>query len=156
MKVRVKICGLSTFETLEAAIAAGADMAGFMFFPKSPRHLTLDQAARLGVQAAGRIEKVAVVVDAGDDAIAAIIAALKPDLLQLHGHETPERVEYIRARFGLPVMKVFGVSAPGDVEDALRPTAPVPSACYLTPSHPKVRFCRAVMAWRLTGVCWPR
>lgn len=111
----VKICGLSTPETLEAAITAGADMTGFVFFPKSPRHLSLDRAALLGVQVRGRVQKAALVVDADDAALEAVIAALKPDLLQLHGRETPERVAVIKARFGVPVMKVIGVSQTSDL-----------------------------------------
>ena len=114
--VLVKICGLSTPETLEAAIAAGADMAGFVFFEKSPRHLSLETARALGAQAAGRIRKVALTVDADDAALAAIVEALAPDLLQLHGAETPSRVREVKARFGLPVIKAVGVATAGDVE----------------------------------------
>lgn len=116
--VLVKICGLSTPETLEAAIAAGADMAGFVFFEKSPRHLSLETARALGAQAAGRIRKVALTVDADDAALAAIVEALAPDLLQLHGAETPSRVREVKARFGLPVIKAVGVATAGDVEAA--------------------------------------
>ena len=114
--VLVKICGLSTPETLEAAIAAGADMAGFVFFEKSPRHLSLETARALGAQAAGRIRKVALTVDADDAALAAIVEALAPDLLQLHGAETPSRLREVKARFGLPVIKAVGVATAGDVE----------------------------------------
>ena len=114
--VLVKICGLSTPETLEAAIAAGADMAGFVFFEKSPRHLSLETARALGAQAAGRIRKVALTVDADDAALAAIVEALAPDLLQLHGAETPSRVREVKARFGLPVIKAVGVATAGDLE----------------------------------------
>ena len=114
--VLVKICGLSTPGTLEAAIAAGADMAGFVFFEKSPRHLSLETARALGAQAAGRIRKVALTVDADDAALAAIVEALAPDLLQLHGAETPSRVREVKARFGLPVIKAVGVATAGDVE----------------------------------------
>ena len=116
MSVVIKICGLNTPETLEAALAAGADMIGFVFFPKSPRHLTLDQAQALGVTVAGRSEKVALSVDADDDQLAAIIDALAPDCLQLHGYETPERVLAVKNRFGLPVMKVLPVAGAADLE----------------------------------------
>lgn len=114
----VKICGLSTAETLEAAIEAGADMAGFVFFEKSPRHLSHDAARGLGEIAAGRIAKVALCVDAGDDALGAIVESLAPDYLQLHGGETPERVAAIQARFRLPVIKAIGVAGAQDVETA--------------------------------------
>lgn len=116
--VTVKICGFSTPETLEAAIAAGADMAGFVFFEKSPRHIDLATAHSLGARAAGRIQKVALSVDADDDALQAVIDALAPDYLQLHGEETPERVAAIKARFGLKIIKAIGVATEKDVVEA--------------------------------------
>lgn len=117
MQPIVKICGLKTPETLAAALDAGADMVGFVFFPKSPRHIDLATAETLGRQAQGKTLKVALTVDADDAALAAIVAALHPDLLQLHGHESPERVAAIRARFGLPVMKALGVADADDLKD---------------------------------------
>lgn len=117
MEPLVKICGLKTPETLAAALDAGADMVGFVFFPKSPRHINYEQASLLGQQAEGRSLKVALTVDADDAMLAEIIAALHPDLLQLHGHESPERVASIRARFGLPVMKAIGVGSADDLKD---------------------------------------
>lgn len=117
MQPIVKICGLKTPETLAAALDAGADMVGFVFFPKSPRHIDLATAEGLGRQAQGKALKVALTVDADDAALAAIVAALNPDLLQLHGHESPERVAAIRARFGLPVMKAIGVAHADDLKD---------------------------------------
>lgn len=116
--VLVKICGLSTPQTLDATIDAGADLAGFVFFAKSPRHIDLDTARALGEQAAGRIQKVALTVDADDAALAEIVAALRPDMLQLHGHESPERVSAVKARFGLPVIKAIGVASAADVAAA--------------------------------------
>jgi phosphoribosylanthranilate isomerase len=116
--VLIKICGLSTPPTLDATIAAGADLAGFVFFAKSPRHIDPATARRLGEQAAGRIQKVALTVDADDAALAEIVAALRPDLLQLHGHESPERVAAVKARFGLPVIKAIGVASAADVAAA--------------------------------------
>jgi phosphoribosylanthranilate isomerase len=110
----VKICGLSTAATLEAALAAGADMAGFVFFPKSPRHVGYETARALSAQARGRARIVALSVDADDDALGRIIEALSPDLLQLHGRETPSRVREIRQRFGRPTIKAIGVAAPED------------------------------------------
>ncbi|MBM3578433.1 MAG: phosphoribosylanthranilate isomerase [Alphaproteobacteria bacterium] len=114
----VKICGLSSPETLLAAIEAGADMAGFVFFEKSPRHIDLETARTLGRITGDRISKVALVVDADDAALKEIIDALAPDYLQLHGKETPARVAEVKARFGLPVIKAAGVATAGDVEAA--------------------------------------
>jgi phosphoribosylanthranilate isomerase len=114
----VKICGLSSPETLLAAIEAGADMAGFVFFEKSPRHIDLETARTLGLLAQGRIGKVALTVDADDAALQEIIEALAPDYLQLHGKETPARVAEVKARFGIPVIKAAGVAAAADVEAA--------------------------------------
>ncbi|WP_156968008.1 phosphoribosylanthranilate isomerase [Methylosinus sp. PW1] len=116
--VIVKICGLSTAPTLEATIAAGADMAGFVFFEKSPRHITLETARELGRVAQGRIRKVALTVDADDSTLDVIVATLAPDLLQLHGRETRERVAAVKARFGLPVIKAIGVAGAADVARA--------------------------------------
>lgn len=111
----VKICGLSTEDTLRAAIEAGAERVGFVFFARSPRHLSLDRAAALADVARGRATLVALTVDADDAALAAVAEVLRPDMLQLHGRETPERVSAVRARFGRPVVKVLGVSEPADV-----------------------------------------
>jgi phosphoribosylanthranilate isomerase len=110
----VKICGLSTPATLEAALDATADMVGFVFFPKSPRHLDWKTARELGRQARGRAKIVALSVDADDDALRRIVDALSPDLLQLHGRETPARVEEIRELTACPTMKAIGVAARED------------------------------------------
>ena len=93
MTLLIKICGLSTPDTLAAAIDAGADMVGFVFFAPSPRNLSMEQARALGAQAQGKTLKVALSVDADDAFIDAMIEAARPDLLQLHGQETPERVQ---------------------------------------------------------------
>jgi phosphoribosylanthranilate isomerase len=114
----VKICGLSSPDTLAAAIEAGADMAGFVFFEKSPRHIDLETARTLGLLAQARISKVALTVDADDAALDEIVDALAPDYLQLHGKETPARVARVKARFGLPVIKAAGVATAADVEAA--------------------------------------
>jgi phosphoribosylanthranilate isomerase len=111
----VKICGLSTPETLAAALAAGADMVGFVHFPKSPRHVPLAVAAALTGAVAGRARKVLLTVDAGDDLLAEAIAAFNPDILQLHGHEPPARVAALRSKFGRPVMKAIGVASAADL-----------------------------------------
>jgi phosphoribosylanthranilate isomerase len=110
----VKICGLSSATTLDAALAAGATMVGFVFFPKSPRDIGYEQARALGAQARGRARIVALSVDADDDTFARIVEWLSPDILQLHGRESPSRVTEIRQRFGRPTMKAIGVAAPAD------------------------------------------
>jgi phosphoribosylanthranilate isomerase len=115
MPLLVKICGLSTRETLEVALGAGADMVGFVFFPPSPRHLSLETARELGRQAKGRATKVALTVDADDATLENIVETLRPDILQLHGKETTARVRDIKAKFALPVMKVIAVETPADL-----------------------------------------
>src|SRR6201746_2116724 len=105
MSLLVKICGLSTRETLDVALGAGADMVGFVFFPPSPRHISLETARTLGKQAKGRATKVALTVDADDATLANIVEALQPDILQLHGKETVARLRDIKQAFGLQVMK---------------------------------------------------
>ena len=110
----VKICGLATAATLEAALDAGADMVGLVFFAKSPRFVGLDHAHELAVQARDRAKIVALTVDAEDDLLAAIVRVVGPDLLQLHGHETPQRVAAIKQAFALPAMKAIGVSEAAD------------------------------------------
>lgn len=115
MSVLVKICGLSTPDTLDAALDAGADMVGFMFFPPSPRNISLHTARELSSRVKDRAEKVAVTVDADDAMLASIIDVLQPDLLQLHGKETPARVSAIKQRFGLPAMKVLPIETKSDL-----------------------------------------
>lgn len=115
MSLIVKICGLSTPETLDAALVGGADMVGFVFFPPSPRHVTLDVARALGKQAKGRAVKVALSVDADDADLENSIEALKPDILQLHGKESVARVRDIKQKFGLPVMKALAVETRADL-----------------------------------------
>ena len=120
MSLIVKICGLSTPETLDAALDAGADMVGFVFFPPSPRHLQFDDARALGQRVRGRAQKVALTVDAEEEYIAAVIKALQPDLLQLHGFESTDRVEALRLTFGLPVMKALPIAVKGDLDRIAR------------------------------------
>jgi phosphoribosylanthranilate isomerase len=115
MSLIVKICGLSTPETLDAALAAGADMVGFVFFPPSPRHVSLETARKLGRQVKGGARKVALSVDADDALLANCIDALQPDLLQLHGKETVARLRDIKQKFGLPVMKAIAVETLADL-----------------------------------------
>ena len=114
----VKICGLSTALTLDAALDAGADMVGFVFFSKSPRHIDWATARALGRQARGRATIVALSVDADDDTLKLIVEALSPDLMQLHGSESPARVKEISELFGRPTMKAIGVATHGDLTAA--------------------------------------
>lgn len=115
LKTDVKICGLSTAEALEAALFGGASHLGFVFFEKSPRHISLDSARTLSNLVAGRARRVAVTVDAGDETLGSIVSALRPDILQLHGSETPERVAAVKARFDLPVMKALAIRTAADL-----------------------------------------
>ena len=118
----IKICGLSTPETLDVALGAGADLVGFVRYPKSPRHVSLDLGHRLSLQAKGRAQRVVLLVNPGDEDIAQAIEAINPDLIQLHGSETPERVAEIRSMVRRPVMKAFGIAEPSDLK-ALTPYA---------------------------------
>jgi len=118
MSLIVKICGLSTAEALDAALDAGADMVGFVFFAPSPRHLAFDTARTLGRRVRTRARKVALTVDADDALLDAVVEALRPDMLQLHGSEPPARVAALKKRLGLPVMKAISVEARGDVAAA--------------------------------------
>jgi phosphoribosylanthranilate isomerase len=115
--VLTKICGLTTADALDAALDERADFVGFVFFPPSPRHVSFELARDLGARVQGRSRKVALTVDADDATHAAIVDALRPDLLQLHGHETPERVAALKARFGLPVMKAVPVETEADLAE---------------------------------------
>jgi phosphoribosylanthranilate isomerase len=113
--VRVKICGLTRPQDVAAVVAAGASYAGFVFFAKSPRNLTIDAARALAVEVPPGLAKVALTVNALDETLDAIFEAVPLDLLQLHGSESPERVAEIRARYGLPVMKAVGVADEADL-----------------------------------------
>lgn len=118
MPLDIKICGLRTDEALAAALAGGATHVGFIFFEKSPRNVTHAEAKRLREAVHGKAKAVAVTVDADDAALERIVAAMAPDMLQLHGRETPERVAGIKARFGLPVMKALAVREAADLDAA--------------------------------------
>ncbi|MEA3078981.1 MAG: phosphoribosylanthranilate isomerase [Sphingomonadales bacterium] len=115
MALLVKICGLKTPDALDAALDAGADMVGFVFFPPSPRNLGIEAARALGERVQGRAKKVALSVDATDAELDRVVEALRPDMLQLHGKETPERVAAVRTRFHLPVMKALPIEARADL-----------------------------------------
>lgn len=116
--IAIKICGLSTPETLAAAVEAGASHVGFMFYEKSPRYVTPAQAGSLRTLLPATVSAVAVLVDADDNFIEAMVAELRPDLLQCHGHETPARIAALKARTGLPVMKAISVADAEDVASA--------------------------------------
>jgi phosphoribosylanthranilate isomerase len=116
MKPAIKICGLSTAESVRIALENRADMIGFIFFGRSPRNVSVEHAAVLREPAIGKSEGVAVTVDAGNALLDAIVSGMKPDWLQLHGHETPERVAEVKARYGLPVMKAFSICDASDLD----------------------------------------
>jgi phosphoribosylanthranilate isomerase len=120
MALDIKICGLKTPDAVAAALSGGASHAGFIFFAKSPRNISVESAGELRKAVAGRAKAVAVTVDAGDDTLDAIVSAMHPDMLQLHGGESPERVAGVKARYGLPVMKAFSIREAGDL-DAIGP-----------------------------------
>lgn len=115
MSFDIKICGLKTPAAVDAALAGGASHIGFIFFEKSPRHVAPREAARLREIARGKAQAVAVTVDADDAVLDAIVAEMSPDIIQLHGKETPQRVAEVKARYGLPVMKAFAVSTADDL-----------------------------------------
>lgn len=114
MSARVKICGLSTPETIEASVAAGADYLGFVFFSRSPRHLSYEEASVLAACVPSSVPKVALTVDADNATLDAVMAALRPDILQLHGDEPPERLVELKSRYGLTLMKAICVAEPED------------------------------------------
>lgn len=119
MAALVKICGLKTADAVAAALAGGADFVGFVFYPPSPRNLTTDEARPLAAMARGRAGIVALLVDPSDALIGEVVAAIAPDLLQLHGSETAERVAEVKRRFGVPVMKAIKVETAADAAAAL-------------------------------------
>jgi len=116
--VRIKICGISTVEALEAACRAGADYVGFVFFKRSPRHISFEQAAGLSRVVPEGVTKVALTVNADNATLQKIVTSLDPDILQLHGHESPARVTEIKQKFGLPVLKAIPVEAREDLAAA--------------------------------------
>lgn len=121
MPTRVKICGIRTSEALDAALAAGADLVGFVLFPKSPRNVSLEEASSLAAHARARgnaAKIVTLLVDPNDALVEAVATTVKPDLIQLHGKETPERVRAVRRLSGLPILKAVAVDDTPDVERA--------------------------------------
>lgn len=136
MKPAIKICGLSRAETVRIALENRAEMIGFIFFAKSPRNVPVDRATALRQLAIGKSEAVAVTVDADDALLDAIVSGMKPDWLQLHGNETPERVAEIKARYGLPVMKAISIRDAADL-DAIASYAGVADKFLLDAKAPK-------------------
>ncbi|TAN55280.1 MAG: phosphoribosylanthranilate isomerase, partial [Magnetospirillum sp.] len=118
MAVEVKICGITDEDAMDAAIEAGADYVGLVFYPPSPRAVTPERAAELVEFAPGEVTKVGLFVDPDDATLDRVLTQLRLDLLQLHGHETPERIEAIRLEYGLPVMKVIPVATAADLAAA--------------------------------------
>ncbi|HTP76722.1 MAG TPA: phosphoribosylanthranilate isomerase [Rhizomicrobium sp.] len=118
MGLLVKICGINSAEAADAAARAGADLGALVLHPKSPRNLRHDQAAALADRLRGRLRLVAMLSDPSDEAVAAAVAAVRPDFIQLHGRETPERVSQIRTRFGTGVIKAIPVADAADVAAA--------------------------------------
>lgn len=169
MATLVKICGISTPETLAACIAAGAPWVGFNFFPPSPRFLSSAAAAGLAALGDGAIRKAGVFVDADDRAIAEAVVAGKLDAIQLHGHESPERTAQVRQRFGLPVWKVLSVSGGADVAqasaydgvadfllfDAKTPKGQLPGGMGLVFDWSLLTAYRGPLAWGLAGGLTP-
>ena len=118
MPVKVKICGVRTPAIVNTAAEAGADYVGLVLFPNSPRYVEVEEARVLAAIGKGKVGAVAVLVDPDDALIDEVVKRVRPDLLQLHGSETPDRVAVIRARAGLPVMKALAVAGPADVAEA--------------------------------------
>lgn len=112
----IKICGISTEETADAVTDAHADMIGFVFFPKSPRHVSVERAKELADRVRGKTKIVALTVNMDDAGLKEIVEGISPDILQLHGKESPERCTQIRETFGIPVMKALGISSKEDLE----------------------------------------
>jgi phosphoribosylanthranilate isomerase len=161
MSLEVKICGLSTRETLAAACAGGADLVGFAFYPRSPRAVTTEQAVDLAAQVPAGVTKVGLFVDADDETLGVTAAAVGLGMLQLHGEESPSRVAAIKAATGLPVMKAIRLRQPGDLDLAtaylevadrlLFDAKPPPEATEALPGGNAMTF-----DWRiLAGTQWP-
>src|SRR5262249_22024156 len=117
MPIQVKICGINSVESADAAVRAGADFVGLVFHAGSRRNLAPDFAHALAGHLRGRVRLVALVADAGDERVAAIVDAVRPDFLQLHGGEAPERVTAVRARFATGIIKSISVAEASDLAD---------------------------------------
>lgn len=165
----IKICGINSAEALDAAIAARADYVGFVFFPPSPRNLSLAEAKALTARNSGRAKQVGLFVNADDAEIADAVNAAALDVLQLHGSETPERAAQLRARFGLPVWKAISVAGPGDIAqadryngavdlvlfDAKTPKGTLPGGMGLAFDWELLRAYKGALPWGLAGGLGP-
>ncbi|MEM6589082.1 MAG: phosphoribosylanthranilate isomerase [Pseudomonadota bacterium] len=160
--VKIKICGLTEAAHVSQAVAAGADYLGFNFFPKSPRFVSHEKAAALMADVPERVQNVVLVVNYSDDEMDALVGVADPDILQLHGSETPERVAEVKARYGLPVMKAFGIATSDDlvqidrygaVADYLLIDAKPPKGAD-RPGGNAVTFDWSLLAGRDMGVPW--
>ncbi|HVU20930.1 MAG TPA: phosphoribosylanthranilate isomerase [Rhizomicrobium sp.] len=118
MGIQVKICGINSVESADAAVRAGADFAGLVFFRGSPRNLSREQGASLAERMRGHARLVALMVDANDEEVAAVVKAVRPDFLQFHGSESPERVGAVRSQFGVPIVKALAVAEASDLARA--------------------------------------
>ena len=161
----IKICGIASPAALDAVIAARADHAGLVFFPPSPRNVTLADAAALGARAAGRIGRVGLFVDADDALLADAVSAASLDAIQLHGKETPQRAAELRARFGIPVWKALSIASADDVAraaayvgavdlvlfDAKTPKGALPGGMGLSFDWSLLTAWKAPCAWGLAG-----
>lgn len=168
-RTAIKICGLTTPDTVEAAITARAEHLGFNFYPPSPRYLAPRDAAELAARAEGRISRVGLFVDADDAAIAEVLAAARLDAIQLHGQESPERAAQVKARFGLPVWKALSVASAADVSraqayagaidlvlfDAKTPKGTLPGGMGLSFDWSLVANWKGPIAWGLAGGLTP-
>lgn len=152
--VRVKICGLTRAEDVAAAADAGAAYLGFVFFPKSPRNVSVDQARALAVDAPFGVAKVGLLVDPDDALLDEIAPRVPLDMIQLHGRETPERVAEVRARMGLPVMKALGVATEADLEKVAA-YGRVADQLLIDAKRPKAQICPAATGWPSIGA-WYR
>ncbi len=161
----IKICGIASPAALDAVIAARADHAGLVFFPPSPRNVTLADAAALGARAAGRIGRVGLFVDADDALLADAVSAASLDAIQLHGKETPQRAADLRSRFGIPVWKALSIASADDVAraaayvgavdlvlfDAKTPKGTLPGGMGLSFDWSLLTAWKAPCAWGLAG-----
>jgi phosphoribosylanthranilate isomerase len=165
-RIAIKTCGLSTLQTVDAAIGAGASHVGFVFFPKSPRHVDTDRVGALAARVPGHIAKVGVMVDPDDALLDNAVRAAGLTAIQLHGKETPERVAAIRRHLGIPVWKAISVKTRADLDagvayagaadmllyDAKTPTgADLPGGMGLRFDWTLLRDFRPTMPWGLSG-----
>lgn len=168
-RTAIKICGLTTPETLDAAIKARAEYAGFVFHPPSPRYLAPREASALSARAEGRIARVGLFVDADDATLADAVTAARLDAIQLHGAETPARAAQVKARFGLPVWKALSIAGAADVAranayagaadlvlfDAKTPKGTLPGGMGLAFDWSLVANWKGPLAWGLAGGLTP-